>query len=88
MLFVHTLLKTFLFWQYEETYALFWQTQNLNECLIYLLRKFYKCIQTGALRHFFIPRFNILEIKLSSNAKQNRKDLYIFYIVHRCQMRG
>ena len=80
-------IKTFLFWQYEETAATFWLRQNLNGCLIYLLRKFYKCIRTGVLRHYFISHFNLLEIKLTSDAKQEllqvldfviREDLDIF----------
>ena len=80
-------IKTFLFWQYESTDPLFWQSQNLNGCLIYLLQEFYECIRTGVLRHYFISRFNLLEIKLTSEAKQEllkildfviRKDLDIF----------
>ena len=80
-------IKTFLFWQYEATDIKFWRTQNLNGCLLHLLREFYKCIQTGVLRHYFIPRFNLLVIKLTSEAKQEllqildfviRKDLDIF----------
>ena len=63
-------IKTFLYWQCEATDVHFWQTQNLNGCLIFLLREFYKCIRTGILRHYFIPRFNLLEIKLTSEAKQ------------------
>ena len=63
-------IKTFLFWQYEATEAPFWQAQNLNRCLIYLLHEFSKCIQTGVLRHYFIQHFNLLEIKLTSEAKQ------------------
>ena len=73
-------IKTFLFWQFEAKDAHFWQTNNLNGCLIYLLRGLYKCIRTGVLRHYFIPRFNLLEIKLTSEAKQELLKILDFVI--------
>ena len=36
---------------------------------MYLLEEFHKCIQSGKLRHYFIPCFNLLEIKLTDNAQ-------------------
>ena len=62
-------IKTFLFWQYEETDPLFWQTQNIRGCLIFLLREFFKCIQSKTLRHYFIPQFNLLQTKLTQGAR-------------------
>ena len=61
--------KTFLFWKFETTNPSFWQTVNLQECLTYLFHEFYTCIQDGVLRHYFIPRFNLLEIKLTPEAQ-------------------
>ena len=50
-------IKTFLFWQFEKTERSFWQKANLRECIMYLFHEFYSCIQTGVLRHYFVPRF-------------------------------
>ena len=41
--------------------------------------KFFVCIQTGILRHYFVPRFNLLEIKLTPNAQNEIS--HIFYKV-------
>ena len=62
-------IKTFLFWQFEATYPLFWQTANLIECIAYLFQEFNSYIQEGVLRHYFMPRFNLLEIKLTRHAQ-------------------
>ena len=62
-------IKTFLFWQYEATNQSFWQTTSFTECLTYLFHEFTSCIQNGVLRHYFIPRFNLLEIKLTPDAQ-------------------
>ena len=62
-------IKTFLFWQFETTDLSFWQRTNLTGCIMSSLREFYICIQTGVLRHYFVPRFNLLEIKLTPDAK-------------------
>ena len=68
-------IKTFLFWQYEETDPSFWQTKNMQGCINYLLREFYTCIQGGVLRHYFIPCFNLLEIKLTRDAQKELVNL-------------
>ena len=62
-------IKTFLFWQFEKTDVSFWLIIKLSGCIMSLLREFYVCIQTGVLRHHFVPRFNLLEIKLTPEAK-------------------
>ena len=36
---------------------------------MYLFNEFRKCIQTRELRHYFIPSFNLLEIKLTQDAR-------------------
>ena len=72
-------IKTFLFWQYEETDPSFWQIKNLRGCITYLLREFYKSLQGGVLRHYFIPQFNLLEVKLTRSAQ--RELLQLFDIV-------
>ena len=69
-------IKTFLFWQFETTDKLFWQPPNLSGCMIYLLHQFYTCIESGVLRHYFIPRFNLLAIKLTPEAQTEL--LYLF----------
>ena len=62
-------IKTFLFWQFEKMEPLFWRIENLSGCIMYLLHEFYRCIQIGVLRHYFLPRFNLLEIKLTPDAQ-------------------
>ena len=62
-------IKTFLFWQFEKIERSFWQKANLSGCIMYLFHDFFSCIRTGVLRHYFIPRFNLLEIKLTPDAQ-------------------
>ena len=62
-------IKTFLFWKYESTKLNFWRADNLRECIRYLLSEFSQCIRQGVLRHYFIPRFNLLSIKLTRVAQ-------------------
>ena len=69
-------IKTFLFWQFETTDSKFWQTSNLINCIIYLLNAFSDCIRTGVLRHYFVSRFNLLEIKLSRDAQSELLHLF------------
>ena len=69
-------IKTFLFWKYEETELNFWRADNLRECMKYLLSDFSKCIREGVLRHYFIPRFNLLSIKLTRSAQINLLQLF------------
>ena len=69
-------IKTFLFWQYEKTDQSFWQSTNLRGCLQYLLNEFRKCIQTGSLRHYFIPCYNLLEVKLTREAQSKLLQFY------------
>ena len=62
-------IKTFLFWEYEKMELNFWRADNLRECIKHLLVRFTKCIRVGVLRHYFIPRFNLLSIKLTRAAQ-------------------
>ena len=62
-------IKTFLFWEFERTDQSFWQITNISGCILSLLREFYICIQAGVLRHYFVPRFNLFEIKLTPDAQ-------------------
>ena len=62
-------IKTFLFWQFEKMEGSFWQISNLCGCIMYLFHEFYSCIRSGVLRHYFVPRFNLLEIKLTPDAQ-------------------
>ena len=62
-------IKTFLFWIYEATKLNFWCADNLRECIKYLLSEFSQCIREGILRHYFIPKFNLLSIKLTRTAQ-------------------
>ena len=62
-------IKTFLFWKYETTELNFWREDNLRECMKFLLSDFSQCIREGILRHYFIPRFNLLSVKLTRAAQ-------------------
>ena len=69
-------IKTFLFWKYETTELNFWRQNNLRECIMYLLAEFAKCIREGVLRHYFIPRFNLLSVKLTRAAQTELLQLF------------
>ena len=69
-------IKTFLFWKYESTELNFWRTDNFRECIMYLLTEFSKCLHEGVLRHFFIPRFDLLSIKLTPAAQTELLQLF------------
>ena len=69
-------IKTFLFWKYETTELNFWHENNLRECILYLLAEFSKCIQEGELRHYFIPQFNLLSVKLTRASQTELLQLF------------
>ena len=69
-------IKTFLFWKYEATEVLFWHADNFKECIKYILSEFSKCIQEGVLKHYFIPRFNLLSVKLTRAAQTELLQLF------------
>ena len=69
-------IKTFLFWQFERTESSFWEPRRLTTCIMYLLNTFCNCIRTGVLRHYFVPRFNLLEIKLTPEAQSEFLPLF------------
>ena len=56
---------------------LFWQITNLSGCIMSLLREFYICIQTGVLRHYFVPRFNLFRIKLTPEAQTEISHIFV-----------
>ena len=62
-------IKTFLFWKYETTDTNFWSPEKFRYFIKFLLIEFSKCIQEGILSHYFIPRFNLLSVKLTREAK-------------------
>ena len=61
--------KTFLFWTYETTRLEFWCETNLSERIMFLFYEFAKCIQEGKIWHYFIPKFNLLSVKLTRAAQ-------------------
>ena len=77
-------IKTFLFWKYETSELSFWREDNLKHCIKFLLFEFSKCIQEGVLRHYFIPRFNLLCIKLTRAAQS--EILQLFDIIIQCDI--
>ena len=62
-------IKTFLFWKYETTDTNIWSPEKFRYCIKFLLIEFSKCIQEGILSHYFIPRFNLLSVKLTREAQ-------------------
>ena len=69
-------IKTFLFWKYESTDLNFWCINKFGECLSFLLIEFYECLAEGMLRHYFIPEFNLLSVKLTDEAQNELLQLY------------
>ena len=63
-------IKTFLFWEYEETDPSYWHKENLRECLMRLLSNFCECVRSGYLRHYFIPSFNLLSVKMTRDVQR------------------
>ena len=63
-------IKTFLFWKYEETDPSFWCPGNLRDCILFLMCGFRECILCSSLKHYFIPAFNLLSVKLTTEARR------------------
>ena len=63
-------IKTFLFWEYEETDPSYWCKENVRECVMRLLSDLCKCIRFRSLRHYFIPSFNLLSMKMTDEAQK------------------
>ena len=72
-------IKTFLFWEYEETDPSFWCKEHFRECVIRLLSDFYECVRVRSLKHYFIPSFNLLSVKMTDHAQMEL--LRIFDII-------
>ena len=53
----------------KKTESNFWRADNFQECIKYIMSEFSKCIREGVLRHYFIPRFNLLFVKLTRAAQ-------------------
>ena len=69
-------IKTFLFWKYETMQLDFWSEQNFRECIMFLLIEFSNCIREEKLMHYFIPKFNLLSVKLTQAAKIEILELF------------
>ena len=69
-------IKTFLFWKFETNDLNIWRADNLRECIMYLLTDFSQCLRDGVLRHYFIPSFNLLSVKLTRAAKTELLQLF------------
>ena len=69
-------IKTFLFWKYESSDMNFWRADNFRECIMHLLTEFSECLHEGVLRHYFIPRFNLLSVKLTRAAQTELLQLF------------
>ena len=54
---------------FERNEQKFWRSDNFRECIKYLLIEFYQCVREGVLPHYFIPKFNLLSIKLTREAQ-------------------
>ena len=63
-------IKTFLFWKYEGKDPSFWSQENIRVCIMYLLADFRECILRGSLKHYFIPEFNLLSVKLTTETRR------------------
>ena len=61
-------IKTFLFWEYEETDPSYWCKENFRECVMRLLSDFNECIRVRSIKHYFIQSFNLLSVKMTDEA--------------------
>ena len=75
-------IKTFLFWKYETTNLNFWCENNSRECIIFLLQEFSKILHNGLLKHYFIPTFNLLSVKLTREARTELLQLFDIILQH------
>ena len=75
-------IKTFLFWQFETTDLNFWRQNNFRECFNSLIQEFAKCLHDGELKHYFIPTFNLLSVKLTREARTELLQLFDIIIQH------
>ena len=62
-------LKTFLFWEYEETDPSYWCMENFKECVMRVLSNLCNCVRLRSLRHYFIPSFNLLSVNMTDQAQ-------------------
>ena len=69
-------IKTFLFWEYEETDPSYWCKENFRECVIRLLSGFCDCIRLRSLKHYFIPSFNLLSVKMTDQAQMELLSIF------------
>ena len=69
-------IKTFVFWKFETTELNFWRADNFRECIMYLLNKFVYRLREGVLSHYFIPKFNLLSVKLTREAQSELLQLF------------
>ena len=69
-------IKNILILAVRNNRSIFWQATNLSGSMIYLLHEFYISIESGVLRHYFIPCFNLFDIKLTRDAQNEL--LYLF----------
>ena len=72
-------IKTFLFWEYEETDPSYWCKENFRECVMSLFAKFCECARVRSLRHYFILSFNLMSVKMTDEAQMEL--LRIFDII-------
>ena len=72
-------IKTFLFWEYEKTDSSFWCKHNSRECVMRLLANICDCIRVRSLKHYFIPSFNLISVKMTDEAQMEL--LRIFDII-------
>ena len=77
-------IKTFLFWKFEELHLNSWRKNNFRECIMYLLTEFSQCIHDGVLRHYFLPKFNLLSVKLTRASQCEL--LQLFDIIIQCDI--
>ena len=76
--------KTFLFWKFETIDMNFWRADNLRECIKYLVTEFAHCLHDRILPHYFIPKFNLLSVKLTPQSRSEL--LQLFDIVIQCDI--
>ena len=74
--FVHISLKRFCFGSMKKLIRHFGKTKIYADAFCTYWASFQKCIREGVLCHYFIPTFNLLEVKLTRDAKRELLNLF------------
>lgn len=75
-------IKIIIFWLSEETPLSLWKPENLVPCFLQCFKRLIYCVQYSTCPHYFIPEYNLFELKIRGSARStlldNLNTLYSF----------